>query len=180
MIYRFRIILDVPDDVIRDIEMFDHASLEDFHKAIAHAFGFLGNEMATFYSSNSNWDQGKEWPLEAMELGQNSERKTPLNKIFTNKQNRLLYVYDFLNLWTFFIECMEITEAIDNVNYPNLIYTQGEVPEKAPEKRFESEKEKYDFSSVEDEFDDDFNFDEDEFEEDDFGSDDFGSEDYYE
>ena len=48
MIYRFRIILDVKEDVLRDIEIEETATFEDLHHAITQAFGFLGNEMASF------------------------------------------------------------------------------------------------------------------------------------
>ncbi len=52
MIYRIRIILDVKEDVLRDIEIEENATLEDFHHAINQSFGFLGNEIASFYSTN--------------------------------------------------------------------------------------------------------------------------------
>ena len=63
MIYRFRVILDTKEDILRDIEIEATASLEDFHYAIAQAFGFGGQEMASFYRTNENWDQGEEIPL---------------------------------------------------------------------------------------------------------------------
>ena len=67
MIYRFRIILDVKEDVLRDIEIEETATFEDLHLTITQAFGFLGNEMASFYLSNEEWIQGDEMPLEAMD-----------------------------------------------------------------------------------------------------------------
>ncbi len=103
MIYRIRIILDVKEDVFRDIEIEATSTLEDLHHAITQSFGFLGNEMASFYKSNESWNQGEELPLESMEKGFNM-RDEPLNKIFTSSQHHLIYVYDFLNLWTFFVE----------------------------------------------------------------------------
>ena len=63
MIYRFRIILDAQEDIFRDLEIEASASLEDFHYAIAQAFGFGGNEMASFYTTHDNWEQGEELPL---------------------------------------------------------------------------------------------------------------------
>ena len=38
MIYRFRIILDVKEDVLRDIEIDENATFEDLHHAITQAF----------------------------------------------------------------------------------------------------------------------------------------------
>ena len=54
MIYRFRIILDAQEDVFRDIEIEAKATLEDFHNAITQSFGFAGQEMASFYTSDKD------------------------------------------------------------------------------------------------------------------------------
>ena len=51
MIYRFRVILDAKEDVFRDIEIDSENTLEEFHNSITQAFGFEGNEMASFYVS---------------------------------------------------------------------------------------------------------------------------------
>ncbi len=142
MIYRIRIILDVEEDVLRDIEIEATATLEELHLAITQSFGFLGNEMASFYESDASWQQGEELPLESMEQGPNM-REEPLNTIFTPAQHHLIYVYDFLNLWTFFVELKEVGEALSGMSYPNLIHSQGEVPEEAPEKLFEAEDESH-------------------------------------
>ena len=139
MIYRFRIILDVKEDVLRDIEIEETATFEDLHNAITQAFGFLGNEMASFYLSNDEWIQGDEMPLEAMDPSNESFGEKTLNTIISESQHQLIYVYDFLNLWTFFIELMEVGKVITGTSYPNLIYAEGEVPEEAPEKLFEGE-----------------------------------------
>lgn len=142
MIYRIRIILDVEEDVLRDIEIEATATLEELHLAITQSFGFLGNEMASFYESDASWQQGEELPLESMEQGPNM-REEPLNVIFTSAQHHLIYVYDFLNLWTFFVELKEVGDALSGMSYPNLIHSQGEVPEEAPEKLFEAEDESH-------------------------------------
>ena len=142
MIYRIRIILDVEEDVLRDIEIEATATLEELHLAITQSFGFLGNEMASFYESDASWQQGEELHLESMEQGPNM-REEPLNAIFTPAQHHLIYVYDFLNLWTFFVELKEVGDALSGMSYPNLIHSQGEVPEEAPEKLFEAEDESH-------------------------------------
>ena len=63
MIYRFRAILDTHEDVFRDLEIQADATLEDFHNALTQAFGFGGQEMASFYVSNDQWEQGEEIAL---------------------------------------------------------------------------------------------------------------------
>ena len=140
MIYRIRIILDFEKDVLRDIEIEETATLEDLHHSITQAFGFLGNEMASFYKSNEDWEQGEELALEPMDLLQPKMDEAPLNSIFSSSLHNLIYVYDFLSLWTFFVELIETGESFSVTTYPNLIYAQGEVPDEAPEKKFESEQ----------------------------------------
>ena len=156
MIYRIRIILDVKEDVLRDIEIEASATLEDLHHAITQSFGFLGNEMASFYKSDEVWQQGEELPLESMGEVVNM-RDEPLNKVFTSSQHHLIYVYDFLNLWTFFVELKELGDVLTSTSYPNLIHSEGDVPEEAPEKMFESEKQDTEIDDNEEDVDSDYN-----------------------
>jgi hypothetical protein len=156
MIYRIRIILDVKEDVLRDIEIEASATLEDLHHAITQSFGFLGNEMASFYKSDEVWQQGEELPLESMGEVVNM-RDEPLNNVFTSSQHHLIYVYDFLNLWTFFVELKELGDVLTSTSYPNLIHSEGDVPEEAPEKMFESEKQDTEIDDNEEDVDSDYN-----------------------
>jgi hypothetical protein len=147
MIYRFRIILDAKDDILRDIEIEGSATLEDFHYSIAQSFGFGGREMASFYKTNEAWEQGEEIPLLDMDEGIEPMGQAAIESIFNADNHHLIYVYDFLDLWTFFVELMEIGEQDPSTLYPNLIFAQGDVPEEAPQKDFLSEKNNSEFSN---------------------------------
>jgi len=160
MIYRFRIILDAKEDVFRDIEIESNASLEDFHNSITQSFGFEGQEMASFYISNDNWEQGEEIPLFDMSEGPESIRimnDTALEDAVDRDQTRMLYVYDFLNMWTFLVELADIAEANSGEIYPNLMFAHGEIPENAPTKEFVADKsDEYDnYDDDDDTIDDD-------------------------
>ena len=154
MIYRFRIILDTDEDVFRDIEIEASNTLEDFHNAITQSFGFDGQEMASFYTSNDLWEEGEEISL--FDIGDAPEgvrimSETILEDVVDEEKTRLLYVYDFLNMWTFMVELADIAEAEAGTIYPNLMYSHGQIPEEAPEKEFIAEEiEEEDF---EEEFD---------------------------
>ena len=163
MIYRMRVILDTETDVIRDFEIEATAILEELHDAISQSFGFAGNEMASFYRSDENWAQGEELPLVDMGVGEKPLNERPLNKILSENENRLIYVYDFLNLWTFFVELIETAKKDHLKGYPSLIFTHGEVPETPPAKNFIA-KEDFD----ENEIDEKGDLEEDEFEGDQF------------
>lgn len=136
MIFRIRIILDVEADVLRDIEIEAKSTLKNLHEVITKSFGFLGNELASFYESDKDWKQGKELPLLSIDDNATMANEK-LDQIFIGSQKRLIYVYDFLNMWTFYVELKESGKIISGVNYPNLINSQGDVPENPPEKKFQ-------------------------------------------
>ncbi|MFO7720418.1 MAG: hypothetical protein R6W85_08255 [Gillisia sp.] len=155
MIYRFRIILDTNEDVFRDIEIEEEATLEDFHNAIINAFGFDGNEMASFYLSDGDWNQGEE--ISQFDLSDGGEairlmNETTLDSVVSESETKLIYVYDFLSMWTFLIELAEIAEPEAGRDYPNLMFVHGQIPLEAPDKEFIAEKDEY----GEDEMDSDF------------------------
>ena len=142
MIYRFRVILDTHEDVFRDLEIEATANLEDFHNTITQAFGFGGQEMASFYISNDLWEQGEEIALFDMSEIPGSTRvmnETSLDDVVNEDQTKMIYVYDFLNMWTFMVELAEITEYEEGRSYPNLMFAHGHIPEEAPEKEFIAE-----------------------------------------
>ena len=161
MIYRMRIILDTEIDVIRDLEIEATATLEKLHDAVSQSFGFAGNEMACFYRSDENWAQGEELPLVDMGVGEKPLNEKPLNKVLSEDENRLIYLYDFLKLWTFFVELVETAEKDNHKDYPNLIFSHGEVPETPPHKdfvvqeRFDENPNDQEVDLTEDEFDQD-------------------------
>lgn len=143
MIYHFRLILDTKEDIFRDIALEEEATFEDFHNAITQAFGFGGSEMAVFYESDDDWQQGDSISL--FDMGEEDTRRmndTPLNTVFPHIE-KMLYIYDFLNLWTFFVELIETDEPKPGNTYPMLIFSHGEVPEEAPEKSFTAEKDEW-------------------------------------
>jgi Plasmid pRiA4b ORF-3-like protein len=144
MIYRFRVILDndTEDDIFRDIEIRKTDTLEDLHNTITQSFGFDGTEMASFYVSDDQWNQGEEISLFDMSEGINSVRlmnETTLDDIVDDTRTKLIYVYDFLSMWTFLVELAEIVEETDSVDYPNLMFVHGQIPSDAPEKTFEAD-----------------------------------------
>ena len=115
MIFRIRIILDVEADVLRDIEIEAKCTLKNLHEAITKSFGFLGNELASFYESDKNWKQGQELPLFSIDNNATMENEK-LDQIFIGSQKRLIYVYDFLNMWTFYVELKESGKIISGIN----------------------------------------------------------------
>lgn len=169
MIYRFRVILDndTNEDIFRDIEIRQDDTLEDFHNTIIQSFGFDGSELASFYISDDEWNQGDEISLVDLSEGTetvNLMSETLLEDIVDESNTKLLYVYDFYNMWTFLVELAEIVEENFGTDYPNLLYFHGQIPTEAPQKSFEA--------------DDDLAYDDDDDDDDDLNYEDYESLDF--
>ena len=157
MIYKFRAILDSEEDVFRDIAIQEEATLEDLHNAIVNGFGFDGMEVASFYTCDDTWNQEDEIPM--FDIGDiPGEQKTmsdyKLNELLDKDQTKIIYVYDFINMWTFLVELATIEKAEAGIIYPNLLFSHGELPAIAPEKEFETEGDDF-YSEFEDDLDED-------------------------
>ena len=142
MIYKLRVILDTEEDVIREIAILQDNSLEDLHNAITNAFGFDGSEMASFFTTDEQWNQGEEIPL--FDMSENGDALTMqhilLSEIIDRDKSKLIYVYDFFSMWSFFVELVDILEGYNESDLPLLLLSLGNVPEKAPEKEFIGEQ----------------------------------------
>lgn len=144
MIYRFRVVLDndTEEDVFRDLEIRETDTMEDLHNIITQSFGFDGMEMASFYISDDEWNQGEEIAMfdmseagnEVMVMGQ-----TIIKDEVHEASPKLIYVYDFLSMWTFYVELAEIVDEAEGTDYPNLMFVHGQIPDEAPDKTFEAQ-----------------------------------------
>ena len=163
MIYRFRVVLDndTKEDIFRDIEIRKTDSLEDLHNVITQSFGFDGSEMASFYLSDNDWNQGEEISLFDVSKGGSDIQlmnETNIDSSVSESSTKLIYVYDFLSMWTFLVELAEVVEEAQGTDYPNLLFVHGQVPSEAPEKNFEVEKNEDIFDEFSDGYDsNDFN-----------------------
>ena len=150
---KFRIILNVEEDVLRDIVIDSNITLIEFSKIISGEFGFDSSEISTFHHSNENWEQLDEIKIFKIDELDQIMDKTPISNFFLSKGDKLIYIYDFLNYWTFFIELYEIDESVKIDSY-NCINSVGEVPKNPPSDIFDinSVKEDLDESDFDDTF----------------------------
>ncbi|PWB26955.1 IS1096 element passenger TnpR family protein [Flavobacterium sp. HTF] len=158
MVYKFRVILDAEEDIFRDIAILEDDTLEDLHNAIFNAFGFDGSEVASFYTCDDTWNQEDEIPL--FDTGDVSgEMRTmndyPLSSILDNENTKIIYVYDFISMWTFLVELAAIEEASAGAIYPETLFAHGEMPDEATEKTFEADMHDDIYGEFEDDLDED-------------------------
>ena len=156
MIHKIRIILDAEEDIFRDIEIEGDSTLEDFHNAITQAFGFGGQEMASFYTCDDEWNQDEEIAL--FDMSENGSDLRLMNTVLvedmlTEDTPKLIYVYDFLSMWTFFVELADVVEKEVGKSYPNILFSFGEIPDSPPDRQFEAEP-TFDFDDTLDNYED--------------------------
>ncbi len=131
MVYKFRVILDTEADIFRDIAIFQDTTLEDFHNAIINSFGFDGTEVGSFYTCNNDWEQEDEIPqFDAGDIpGQQKIMSDfQLSELLDKERTKIIYVYDFLNMWTFFIELAAIEDIYHSITYPITLFAHGTIP----------------------------------------------------
>ena len=158
MVYKFRVILDAEEDIFRDIAILSDDTLEDLHNAIFNSFGFDGMEVASFYTCDDTWNQEDEIPM--FDSGDvPGEQKTmsdyQLEDLLDKHNTKIIYVYDFINMWTFLVELAAIEDQIPGNIYPETIFSHGEMPDEAIEKNFEADMHDDIYGEFEDDLDED-------------------------
>ncbi len=130
-LFKFRVIMDTEQDVFRDIEIETESNFDSLHKAVLDAFDFEQGEMASFYLSDEEWSKGLEISL--MDMGGVDEDSlsmstTLLSDMVMKPGDKILYVYDFMRMWIFYIELMEVKKDKPSTIYPRVALAFGDAP----------------------------------------------------
>ena len=142
MTVHLRIILDHTNDIFRDILISSEDTLEQLHHAIVSAFKLNAEEMAAFYLTNEEWEQGEEISLLSMQESSQEMKDITISAIFNKEDSRLIYIQDFLTMWRFLIEVEELIEKSTQKELPATVLSFGEMPGEAPNLQFVSEEQK--------------------------------------
>lgn len=167
-IIKLRIVFDAKEEVFRDVEMSNEGTLEDLHESVLAAFGLANDQMASFYISDDQWNKGDEYVLMDMGEGAVLMKEGPLLE-FTEIGDRLLYVYDFMNLKIFYVEVISHPEHKVEREYPFLVMAFGDLPAATDDTSFEGlmagiEEEEGDHEGYYSDHDDEEEWDDDSFE----------------
>ncbi|MGB0166589.1 MAG: IS1096 element passenger TnpR family protein [Luteibaculum sp.] len=118
------------EDVFRDIEISEDASLEELHDAILDAFDFKGDEMASFFQCDEDWNKGQEYP----QIGMDDEDDLPsmanstVDDLFGGVGDKAIYTYDFLRMWNFLIEVINTKPIKTDKGLPKVLLSVGKAP----------------------------------------------------
>lgn len=131
MEFFLRVIADTEDTVLKEVRIKGDATMMALHEHIYTNFGLQPREMASFYYSNANWDQGDELPMFAMDDNMPSMEARTVKQFFEASTNGL-YVYNFLDMNIFYLEVVK-TEEEEGFEDFVVLSSVGELPKKDSE-----------------------------------------------
>lgn len=135
-LYKFKLTFEEYEDISRVIEIKSSQTFLEFHKAILDSIGFDQKQMASFYMSNDTWKKEQEITLEDMS-DDNDEDSIPiptmkdsrLSMFVNDPHQKIVYVYDFLEMWTMHLELVGIEmKEKAGVKYPVCSKSVGLAP----------------------------------------------------
>ncbi len=140
-IYKFRIYYEQINGFYRDIEIGSEQTFEDLHKAIQKSVNFNSKELSSFSIYDNKWNKNAEITLIDMSAKKEEDKNLYImnqakigNFININSyKQRIIYIYDFINLWTFYIKLLEILSPDPNAIYPRCVKSKGKfIQQKKP------------------------------------------------
>jgi len=135
-LYKFKLTFEEYEDISRVIEIKSSQTFFEFHKAILDSVGFDQKQMASFYMSNDTWKKEQEITLEDMsdDRDENSipiptMKDSRLSMFVNDPHQKMVYVYDFIEMWTMHLELVAIEmKEKAGIKYPLCSKSVGLAP----------------------------------------------------
>jgi len=133
VVYRFKVMFEDHDDVVRDIEITNLQTFEDFHNIIQSSIGFDASKPASFFICTDHWIKEQEIVLEAKKDGNGNDLPLMKDSLIKNHINdphqKMIYIFDYDANWSFFIELSKIIPTADEKRmYPVCVKSVGDAP----------------------------------------------------
>ncbi|MFM2156641.1 MAG: hypothetical protein RL516_1390 [Bacteroidota bacterium] len=133
VVYRFKVMFEDHEDVVRDIEITNLQTFEDFHNIIQSSIGFDASKPASFFICTDHWIKEQEIVLEARKDKAGNDlplMKDSLIKDHINDPHqKMMYIFDYEANWSFFVELSKIIPAADEKRlYPVCVKSAGDAP----------------------------------------------------
>ena len=130
MVYQFKITSIEKPDFVRVVEMDGQRNFADFHNLIQESCQYSSDQLASFFIAGDKW--GKQTEITFLDYGVNWTQtkimgKTKLCDILCDTEQRLLYIFDFFNDRSFYIELTEIYME-KNLQENKLTFQYGDAP----------------------------------------------------
>jgi len=132
-----KVYLEHKEDVNREIQIEYQKNLEDLRNAIINYFDLNKLEIGSFYLTNDNFDLLEEIPCLPMDEKSKVTKDFSIDSLLTKDSNKLIYIHDFLEMWHFLIELIDVDYKSESDL--RLLSKIGKMPKKNQELRFETE-----------------------------------------
>ena len=133
VVYRFKVMFEDHEDVVRDIEITNLQTFEDFHNIIQSSIGFDASKPASFFICTDHWIKEQEIVLEARKDKDGNDLPLMKDSMIKNHINdphqKMMYLFDYEANWSFFVELSKIIPAADEKRlYPVCVKSAGDAP----------------------------------------------------
>lgn len=135
---KLRVILNVKTDVLRDIIIDSKVTLKEMSDIISESFGFDSTEISTYHHTNEDWELLEEIKIFKIDESDISMENSPISDFLKFNGDKIIFIYDFLNYWTFFIELFDLDENVEDKFKFKCINSIGTVPSEAPSEIYNS------------------------------------------
>lgn len=135
---KLRVILNVKTDVLRDIIIDSKVTLKEMSDIISESFGFDSTEISTFHHTNEDWELLEEIKIFKIDESDISMENSLISDFLKFNGDKIIFIYDFLNYWTFFIELFDLNENMEDKFKFKCINSIGIVPSEAPSEIYNS------------------------------------------
>ena len=136
MKYLIRITLESKEDIIREIEISSDEKLVDLHNYLIKIFDLNTKELASFFTVDNDLEIQQEIPLFSFEENNPKMEDFRLENLLFEKNDKLIYLFDYMKMWRFLVELIDIQEGIAKKRCTMEI---GKIPKEAPEIIFSSD-----------------------------------------
>ena len=136
MKYLIRITLESKEDIIRQIEISSNEKLVDLHNYLIKIFDLDKQELASFFTVDNDLEIQQEIPLFSFEENNPKMEDFRLENLLFEKNDKLIYLFDYMKMWRFLVELIDIQKGITKKRCTMEI---GKIPKEAPEIIFSSD-----------------------------------------
>ncbi len=136
MTFRFRMLSDENDRFIREYEIPYDMTLLEFHRFICRDLRYDPENMASFFTSNAEWEKLREFTLFDFGGGEESEDEMPVpmdqvhvGQIVHKNRERLIYQFDMLNDRALYLELVEAKKNDKQPFEPSVLLSEYDAPD---------------------------------------------------
>ncbi|OFY62351.1 MAG: hypothetical protein A3H98_14645 [Bacteroidetes bacterium RIFCSPLOWO2_02_FULL_36_8] len=133
-VIQFKIKYSDEKDIIRIVEIKTDNSFEQLHNLLLTSYGLKGKQLASFYTCDEEWNKIEEITL--LDMSDDETKipvmsKTKISDIINQPGQKLIYVFDFQDMWEFSLEVLMIKDKSENkIKYPLVIKSIGTLPKR--------------------------------------------------